>query len=35
MPSKLRKLNAAKEGTVAVHGPTYPKMGYEETVDAA
>jgi CO/xanthine dehydrogenase Mo-binding subunit len=34
-PLKLRKLNAAKEGTVAVHGPTYPKMGYEETVDAA
>jgi len=34
-PLQFRKLNAAKEGTVAVHGPTYPKMGYQETLDAA
>ena len=34
-PLELRKLNAAKEGTKAVHGPTYPTMGYMETLDAA
>ncbi len=34
-PLKLRLLNAAKEGTKAVHGPIYPKMGYVETVEAA
>ncbi len=34
-PLELRKINAAKEGTQAVHGPTYPKMGYLETVEAA
>ena len=34
-PLELRKINAAKEGTQAVHGPTYPQMGYLETVEAA
>ena len=34
-PLQLRKINAAKEGTKAVHGPTYPKMGYMETLEAA
>ena len=34
-PLELRLKNAAKEGTKAVHGPTYPKMGYIETIEAA
>jgi len=34
-PLELRKINAAKEGTKAVHGPIYPKMGYIETLQAA
>ena len=34
-PLELRKINAAKEGTKAVHGPVFPKMGYIETLDAA
>jgi|TARA_B100000768_G_scaffold114358_1_gene105864 CO/xanthine dehydrogenase Mo-binding subunit len=34
-PLKLRKINAAKEGTKAVHGPIFPKMGYIETLEAA
>jgi CO/xanthine dehydrogenase Mo-binding subunit len=31
----LRKINAAKEGTVRVDGPAYPRIGYLETLDAA
>ena len=34
-PLEFRLKNAAKEGTQAVHGPIYPKMGYLETVEAA
>ncbi|MDC1260839.1 xanthine dehydrogenase family protein molybdopterin-binding subunit [Pseudomonadota bacterium] len=34
-PLEIRKINAAKEGTKAVQGPVYPKMGYLETVQAA
>ena len=34
-PLEFRLKNAAKEGTQAVHGPVYPKMGYLETVEAA
>ena len=34
-PLVIRKINAAKEGTKAVQGPVYPKMGYLETVQAA
>ena len=34
-PLEFRLKNAAKEGTKAVHGPTYPKMGYIETLEAA
>jgi CO/xanthine dehydrogenase Mo-binding subunit len=34
-PLALRKINAAKEGTVRVDGLTYPRIGFEETVDAA
>jgi CO/xanthine dehydrogenase Mo-binding subunit len=34
-PLEIRKINAAKEGTKAVQGPIYPKMGYLETVQAA
>ncbi len=34
-PLEFRIKNAAKEGTKAVHGPIYPKMGYLETVEAA
>ncbi|MEK9661937.1 MAG: xanthine dehydrogenase family protein molybdopterin-binding subunit, partial [Alphaproteobacteria bacterium] len=34
-PIELRLKNAAKEGTKAVHGPTYPRMGYAETLEAA
>ncbi len=34
-PLKLRLKNAAKEGTKAAHGPTFPRIGYAETVEAA
>jgi CO/xanthine dehydrogenase Mo-binding subunit len=34
-PLELRLRNAAREGTKAAHGPTYPRIGYEETVRAA
>ncbi len=34
-PLELRLKNAAKEGTQAAHGPTYPVMGYVETLEAA
>mgnify|MGYP000604076567 CR=1 FL=1 len=34
-PLALRLKNAAKEGTKAVYGPTYGRMGYIETVKAA
>ena len=33
-PLEFRLKNAAKEGTKAVHGPTYPLMGYVETLEA-
>jgi CO/xanthine dehydrogenase Mo-binding subunit len=34
-PLQLRLKNAAKQGTKAAYGPTYPRIGYEETVRAA
>jgi CO/xanthine dehydrogenase Mo-binding subunit len=34
-PLDLRLKNAAKEGTKAVHGPTYPLMGYIDSLEAA
>ena len=34
-PLEFRLKNAAKEGTKAVHGPVFPKMGYVETLEAA
>ncbi|MBX6375909.1 MAG: xanthine dehydrogenase family protein molybdopterin-binding subunit [Acetobacteraceae bacterium] len=34
-PLELRLKNAAKEGTKAAYGATYPRIGYEETVRAA
>ena len=34
-PLELRKLNGAKQGTKASHGPVYPRIGYIETVEAA
>ena len=34
-PLALRLKNAAREGTKAAHGPTYPRIGYEETLRAA
>ena len=34
-PLELRLKNAAREGTKAAHGPTYPRIGYAETVEAA
>ncbi|MGH7052291.1 MAG: xanthine dehydrogenase family protein molybdopterin-binding subunit [Stellaceae bacterium] len=34
-PLALRERNAAKEGIKAVHGPTWPVIGYVETVEAA
>ncbi len=33
-PLEFRLKNAAQEGTKAVHGPTYPLMGYIETIKA-
>src|SRR5207237_8879879 len=34
-PLDFRLKNAAKEGTKAAHGPTFPRIGYIETVEAA
>ena len=34
-PLQLRLKNAAKQGTKAAYGPTYPLIGYEETIKAA
>ena len=34
-PLVLRQKNAAKEGTKAAYGPTFGRIGYEETVQAA
>jgi CO/xanthine dehydrogenase Mo-binding subunit len=34
-PLEMRRLNGAKEGDRQVHGPTYPRIGYLETVHAA
>ena len=34
-PLKLRLKNAAKEGTKAAYGPTYGRMGFEETLQAS
>lgn len=34
-PLVLRQKNAAKEGTKAAYGPTFRKIGYEETLQAA
>ena len=34
-PLEIRRLNGAKEGDRQVHGPTYPRIGYLETVHAA
>ena len=34
-PLVLRQKNAAKEGTKAAYGPTFRKIGYEETLRAA
>jgi CO/xanthine dehydrogenase Mo-binding subunit len=34
-PLDFRLKNAAREGTKAAHGPTFPRIGYIETVEAA
>jgi len=34
-PLELRLKNAAKEGTKTAYGPTFPKIGYRETLHAA
>ena len=34
-PLEIRRLNGAKEGDRQVHGPTFPRIGYLETVHAA
>jgi CO/xanthine dehydrogenase Mo-binding subunit len=34
-PLEFRLKNAAKEGTKAAHGPTYPRIGFVETIEAA
>lgn len=34
-PLQFRLKNAAKEGTKAAYGPTFPRIGYEETLRAA
>ncbi len=34
-PLVLRQKNAAKEGTKAAYGPTFRRIGYEETLQAA
>jgi CO/xanthine dehydrogenase Mo-binding subunit len=33
-PIDFRMKNAAKEGTRQVHGPTFPRIGYEEVLEA-
>ena len=34
-PLEFRLKNAAKEGTKAAHGPTFPRIGFIETLEAA
>ncbi len=34
-PLELRLKNIAREGTKAVHGPTFPRIGFAETIEAA
>ena len=34
-PLEMRRINGAKEGDRQVHGPTFPRIGYLETVHAA
>jgi CO/xanthine dehydrogenase Mo-binding subunit len=34
-PLQLRLKNAARQGTKAAHGPTFPRIGFEETIQAA
>ena len=34
-PLLMRQKNAAKKGTKAAYGPTFPRIGYEETLEAA
>src|SRR5215470_17804153 len=34
-PLEFRLKNAAREGTKAAHGPTYPRIGYVETLEMA
>ena len=34
-PLQFRLRNAAREGTKTAHGPTYPRIGFEETLRAA
>jgi len=34
-PLELRRKNAAKEGTKAAYGPTFRRIGYQETLEAA
>src|SRR5262249_11924833 len=34
-PLQFRLKNAAREGTKAAHGPTFPRIGYVETLEAA
>ncbi len=34
-PLKLREINAARDGTKAVHGPTWANIGYQKTLEAA
>jgi CO/xanthine dehydrogenase Mo-binding subunit len=34
-PLVLRQKNAAKQGTKTAYGPTFPRIGYEETLQAA
>src|SRR5262245_13706814 len=34
-PLLLRQKNAAKQGTKAAYGPVFPRIGYEETLQAA
>jgi CO/xanthine dehydrogenase Mo-binding subunit len=34
-PLEFRRINGAKQGTKASHGPVYPRIGYLETVEAA
>src|SRR5438093_5518191 len=34
-PLRVRKINAAKDGTKAAHGPTWANIGYSQTLEAA